>query len=82
MKVLVGVFNTETESKWALLQLYLLYVANNDCMQIMALEESCLACGPGDQQHQHHEPKDEIFHRNYKRWINSELYLTMLGYES
>ena len=40
-------------------------------MQIMALEESCLACGPGDQQHPHH--KDEIFHRNYKRWGNSEL---------
>jgi len=44
-----------------------------DLTMIMALEESCLACGPGDQQHQHHEPKDEIFHRNYKSLSKTEL---------
>ena len=42
--------------------------------QVMALDESCLACGPGDQDQgpvMSREARDEAFHRNYKRYVFS-----------
>ena len=43
-------------------------------LQVMALDESCLACGPGDQDQgpvMTREARDEAFHRNYKRYVFS-----------
>ena len=41
-------------------------------LQVMALDESCLACGPGEQDQgpvMSREARDEAFTRNYKRYV-------------
>ena len=41
-------------------------------LQVMALDESCLACGPGEQEQgpvMSREARDEAFTRNYKRYV-------------
>ena len=50
-------------------------------LQVMALDESCLACGPGEQDQgpvMSREARDEAFTRNYKRYDASLMAFEMI----